>query len=125
MAQLDEEKIHHILRKTKKPTKKVVSIILDKAKEKKGLELEEVGFLINLNDPELEKELFRIASKIKQEIYGERLVFLIQISLLDEVEHKLINELKETDINNITPIQALSKLHELKSKIKERGSRDV
>lgn len=72
---IDEEKIYDILRKTKNPSPKIISIILDKAKEKKGLELEEVGFLVNLNEPELEKELFRISSKIKDEIYGERLVF--------------------------------------------------
>lgn len=47
-----------------------------------------------------------------------------QMSLLDEAErhlaeteHKLTNELKKIDVDNITPIQALSKLNELKKSI--------
>jgi DNA mismatch repair protein MutS len=42
---------------------------------------------------------------------------MIQSRLIDDVEQKLIKELKETDIENITPIQALKKLSDLKQQI--------
>ncbi|MCM8799650.1 MAG: [FeFe] hydrogenase H-cluster radical SAM maturase HydG [Candidatus Omnitrophica bacterium] len=80
---VDEEKIQSILDKTKSPSKKTILYILDKAKEKKGLSLEEVGFLVNINDRELQEELFRTAGKIKDEIYGERLVFFAPLYVSD------------------------------------------
>ena len=42
---------------------------------------------------------------------------LIQASLLDEINHKLVNELKKIDVDNITPLKALEKLSELKKGI--------
>ncbi|MFH1540410.1 MAG: [FeFe] hydrogenase H-cluster radical SAM maturase HydG [Elusimicrobiota bacterium] len=72
---IDEEKINNILIQTKNPTKEIIRNILDKAKKKNGLELKEIGYLINFKDAELLQELFSIASNIKEEIYGERLVF--------------------------------------------------
>lgn len=82
---LNEGEIHSILEETfysaeKKP---LVRRVLEKAAEKKGLDLEEAGFLVNLNDPELLEELFRIARRIKDEIYGERLVFFAPLYVSD------------------------------------------
>tara|TARA_Y100000310_G_scaffold338641_1_gene428849 strand:+ start:1835 stop:3214 length:1380 start_codon:yes stop_codon:yes gene_type:complete len=71
---IDEQKIQEILKRTRKPDHDVVSKILDKALKKKGLTLEEVGYLLNIEDPELIEKLFKAASQIKKEIYGERLV---------------------------------------------------
>ncbi|MEO0090255.1 MAG: [FeFe] hydrogenase H-cluster radical SAM maturase HydG [candidate division WOR-3 bacterium] len=79
----DEEKIFEILEKTKNPDKKTIELIFDRAKEKKGLSLEEVGYLTNLKDKELIDELFKIAGKIKEEIYGERLVFFAPLYISD------------------------------------------
>lgn len=83
--ELDEKRLHHILESTcYRPDKKSTIInIFDNARKKKGLELEEVGFLVNLNDKELTDELFDIASKIKFEIYGERLVFFAPLYISD------------------------------------------
>jgi 2-iminoacetate synthase len=53
----------------------MVLSILNKALAKKGLNLEEVGYLINAENPELIEKMFDAAHKIKREIYGERLVF--------------------------------------------------
>lgn len=71
---INEEKIFDILEKTKSPSKRRVLEILEKAKEKMGLDLEEVGCLVNTENPESVEEFFKLAGKIKQEIYGERLV---------------------------------------------------
>lgn len=72
---INERKIYAILRKFRNPNKKRISEILQKAKEKKGLTLEEAGSLLNIEDPRLIKEMFKTAGEIKKEIYGERLVF--------------------------------------------------
>lgn len=72
---LDEQKIVAILKKTGKPTAKKVSAILRKAEKKKGLGLEEIGWLVNTSDKKLIEQMFKTAGKIKNEIYGERIVF--------------------------------------------------
>lgn len=72
---INGEKIFSILEKTKKPAQGQVLVILNKALKKKGLDLGEVGFLLNTEDPKLIKKIFKVAGRIKREIYGERLVF--------------------------------------------------
>ena len=78
---IDEEKILAILEKTKNPDTKKVLDILDKAKDKKGLSMEETGILLNTEDLELREKMFDISGKIKNEIYGERLVFFAPLYL--------------------------------------------
>jgi 2-iminoacetate synthase len=51
-----------------------VNKILDKALLLKGLDLEDVAMLINISDEELLDNLFKTAYKIKNSIYGNRLV---------------------------------------------------
>lgn len=80
---IDERKIQRILEATRKPSKKTILGILDKAEDKKGLSLEDVGYLLNLSDAGLREELFRVARRIKNEIYGERLVFFAPLYVSD------------------------------------------
>ncbi|MEK7574194.1 MAG: [FeFe] hydrogenase H-cluster radical SAM maturase HydG [Patescibacteria group bacterium] len=72
---LSEKKIFAILEKTERPTQGRILAILKKALEKKGLDLEELGFLLNTKDAKLIGKMFQTAGRIKKEIYGERLVF--------------------------------------------------
>ncbi len=72
---LSEKKIFSILEKTKKPSRGRILAILNKALKKKGLNLEEAGFLLNTKDAKLIKKMFQAAGRVKKEIYGERLVF--------------------------------------------------
>lgn len=72
---IDEGKIFGILEKIKDPSSGRIFEILKKALKKKGLALEDVGVLVNTEDPELVEKIFKIAGRIKREIYGERLVF--------------------------------------------------
>jgi DNA mismatch repair protein MutS len=44
----------------------------------------------------------------------------LQISLFEAKDDKLRNEIDEIEINNLTPLEALNKLNELKKKVKER-----
>lgn len=71
---IDEKKISAILEKTKSPSRSVILEIIDKALKKKGLLLEEIGYLLNTDDPLLMEKIFKAAHKIKKDIYGERLV---------------------------------------------------
>jgi 2-iminoacetate synthase len=48
--------------------------VLDKARELKGLEMEDVAVLSSVSDPELLGELFAAARDVKDAIYGSRLV---------------------------------------------------
>lgn len=72
---VDEEKFYKLLERTRAPANDQIIKILEKAKEKKGLNLEEVGYLLNITDAKLIQLMFGVAGKIKKEIYGERLVF--------------------------------------------------
>ena len=46
-----------------------------KAGKKKGLSLEDIGWLVNTHDQKLIEQMFKVAGNIKKEIYGERIVF--------------------------------------------------
>jgi len=70
----NENEIFEILGKTRRRRSGQVSAILNKAEKKQGLSLEDVGCLINAEEPELIEKIFKTAGKIKREIYGERLV---------------------------------------------------
>ena len=83
MSIIDEARILKVLEETKEPAAKRAEEVINKAKERKGLNLEEVGVLINLKDPKLLKEMFNTAAKIKEEIYGERLVFFAPLYVSD------------------------------------------
>jgi 2-iminoacetate synthase len=71
----DEDKIYKILNEEGEPLEYRVNEILKKAALKKGLELDEVGCLLNVEDVKLVERIFEVAKKIKRDIYGERLVF--------------------------------------------------
>ncbi len=71
---INEKKIVAILRATQNPSQEVVRSVLEKAKKKKGLNLREAGYLLQVEDKALWKEIFQVAGRIKDEIYGERLV---------------------------------------------------
>jgi len=78
---INEKEIWEILEETKKPSSDIILDILKKASKKKGLTLKEVGFLLNTEDPELIEKMFQASSKIKKEVYGERLVFFAPLYL--------------------------------------------
>ena len=71
---INQERIFGILGKNANPSGAAVLKILEKAKLRRGLNLEEVGVLVNVKNPKLIEKIFETAGKIKNEIYGERLV---------------------------------------------------
>ncbi|MBU1131479.1 [FeFe] hydrogenase H-cluster radical SAM maturase HydG [Patescibacteria group bacterium] len=72
---INEQKINQALEETKNPTNERINEILNKALKKRGLTLKEVGYLLNTDDADHLEQMFRAAAKIKNDIYGERLVF--------------------------------------------------
>jgi len=67
--------IEDLLREQAHPDPARVRDILQKAREAKGLEPEEVAALIHTWHPELLEEMYAAAHEVKEAIYGKRLVF--------------------------------------------------
>lgn len=73
-AFIDEERIFNALENAD-VRKEHIKDILAKAKDCKGITIEEAACLLKLEDKELLEELYSVAGYIKQEIYGKRIVF--------------------------------------------------
>jgi len=80
---VDEKIINDILNKTRDPSDERVLSTLEKAKKKEGLALEDVGVLVNFTDKSLQQKLFDTAALIKNEFYGERIVFFAPLYVSD------------------------------------------
>ena len=83
MKILDETELNKILQDRKSISDQEFSDILNKARLKKGLDIEEVGALLNIEDENLLEKLFETAREIKQEIYGNRLVLFAPLYVSD------------------------------------------
>ncbi|MDL2297695.1 [FeFe] hydrogenase H-cluster radical SAM maturase HydG [Synergistaceae bacterium OttesenSCG-928-D05] len=75
-AFIDDAEIRSTLEEAKNlaKDKNAVRKILDKAREYHGLTHREAAVLLELDDPDLEKELYRLAKEVKEKIYGRRVV---------------------------------------------------
>ncbi len=73
-AFINELEITRVLEENKRPDPAKVRSVLNKAKEMKGLNLDDVAVLCNISDPMQLFELFEEANHIKETIYGKRLV---------------------------------------------------
>ncbi|WP_167605205.1 [FeFe] hydrogenase H-cluster radical SAM maturase HydG [Maribellus sediminis] len=71
---INEQKIWETLESNKNPDAAKIREVLEKAKEMKGLSLEDVAVLTCISDPEMLAELFNTANHVKETIYGKRLV---------------------------------------------------
>ncbi len=71
---IDEEVIFDTLDRCEKPSKARIDEILNKALKLKGLDFEESAALLNVEDAKSLEKLYKTALKVKEEIYGRRLV---------------------------------------------------
>jgi 2-iminoacetate synthase len=71
---IDEARVHEALGAAADKDAGHVRAVLDKARELKGLEMEDVAVLSSVSDPGLLGELFGAARDVKDAIYGARLV---------------------------------------------------
>ncbi|MFA5040719.1 MAG: [FeFe] hydrogenase H-cluster radical SAM maturase HydG [Bdellovibrionales bacterium] len=72
---LDSDEIKGILDKNKKEDPVKIREILAKAREMKGLNIADVAALSQANSQDLFDELYTTAKKLKEDIYGRRVVF--------------------------------------------------
>jgi 2-iminoacetate synthase len=74
-AFIDEEKIWGTLRSAASRTREEASQIVAKAEEAKGLTPEETAVLLQVSDGDVLQKMYAAAQKVKEAIYGKRLVF--------------------------------------------------
>jgi 2-iminoacetate synthase len=70
---IDRDKLYSLVEGTE-PTKNELKTILDRAKELKGLHLEEVAALLRVKNHDDIYQIMDVAKYVKEEIYGKRLV---------------------------------------------------
>lgn len=79
---IDPEKIYEVLAKKTDSVK--IDDILTKALELKGLDYEEASALLNVEDEETLDRIFHTAKKVKEEIYGNRIVLFAPLYTSNE-----------------------------------------
>ncbi len=87
---LDEDRINDILSAGGKTEAGRIREILAKARELKGLTMEEAAALMAADDPELLDELYVSAKKAKEEIYGRRLVFFAPLYIANHCRNECL-----------------------------------
>ncbi|WP_027183229.1 [FeFe] hydrogenase H-cluster radical SAM maturase HydG [Desulfovibrio inopinatus] len=85
---IDEDSIWNIVHATATAEPKRIHDILDKAKEAKGLTLEETAFLLQADDPEVNEAIFETARAVKRMIYGNRLVLFAPLYVTNECSNR-------------------------------------
>ncbi|PIR17909.1 MAG: [FeFe] hydrogenase H-cluster radical SAM maturase HydG [Deltaproteobacteria bacterium CG11_big_fil_rev_8_21_14_0_20_49_13] len=80
---VDQDQIVNLLKRRSRPSRDDVNRVILKGTDKKGLSLEDVAVLVNANEPDEINKMFHAASKIKEEIYGERLVLFAPLYISD------------------------------------------
>jgi len=71
---INEKYIFEIIEKYKNPDSNFIDEIIQEAKLAKGLNLEQVSALLNVENDDKLKEIWTVANQIKEQIYGKRVV---------------------------------------------------
>lgn len=81
---INDDMIWQILTSHASPTRDEVRAVLKKAETCVRLEPEEMAVLIQNNDEETIREMYALARRLKEEVYGDRVVFFAPLYLSDE-----------------------------------------
>lgn len=81
---IDDDKIWAQLEAAKNPSREDVRRVLQKAEQCIRLEPEETAILLQNQDPVTIQEMFALAHQLKQEVYGDRIVFFSPLYISDE-----------------------------------------
>ena len=81
---IDPEQLSRIIDGAGRPAPSQVREIIARGLEKKGLSLPDVAVLLQSDDAELDAEIFAAARRVKQEIYGNRIVLFAPLYVSNE-----------------------------------------
>ncbi|MDN5342793.1 MAG: 2-iminoacetate synthase [Oceanotoga sp.] len=81
---IDDEKISTLLQENINPDPKRVEDIIQKSLDKNRLNLEEMSYLLNCEDERLENMIFDGAKKLKEKVYGNRIVLFAPMYIGNE-----------------------------------------
>lgn len=84
VPELGLERIGELARATSEPDRRRVEDILEKARSRVGLDLEETADLLHLRDPELRQHVLASARTVKEAIYGRRIVLFAPLYASNE-----------------------------------------
>lgn len=84
MSFINEEKIHEWLSENRNPSRQEIEAVVAKARECKGLSLEETAKLINIENQEDLELVFAAAKEVKDKIYGKRIVLFAPLYTSNE-----------------------------------------
>jgi len=87
---LDFEKISQISKTSFKTDNKRFLEILSKAKQLEELSLDEVGFLLSINDKQMVDTLCNVALEVKKTVFGNRIVLFAPLYLSNECANKCL-----------------------------------
>ncbi|MEW9094324.1 MAG: [FeFe] hydrogenase H-cluster radical SAM maturase HydG [Clostridiaceae bacterium] len=87
---IDHEYIENLLEEGKKATKEDIQSVLDKARCRKALEHKDIAILLQIEDKDQLKELFKISGEIKKNIYGNRVVVFAPLYVSDYCVNKCV-----------------------------------
>ena len=85
---LHTEEVEKLLADARNTPAEKLDEILDRADALRGLQPEDVAALLMMESPAHEERMFRIAGKIKEEIYGERVVMFAPLYISDYCVNK-------------------------------------
>ncbi|QGU95965.1 [FeFe] hydrogenase H-cluster radical SAM maturase HydG [Clostridium bovifaecis] len=80
---IDHEYIESLLNEAKNATKEDIQAVLNRAEERKGLSHKDIAILLQTEDEEQLKEMYKIAGEIKKSIYGNRIVMFAPLYVSD------------------------------------------
>jgi 2-iminoacetate synthase len=81
---IDDDKIWAQLNKWENPTREDVRRVLKKAEQCVRLEPEETAILLQNRDESTIQEMYELAHQLKEEVYGDRIVFFAPLYISDE-----------------------------------------
>lgn len=87
---IDDDKIWAQINNAKNPKASEIREIIKKSLTKARLEPEETAKLINVEDEELLSEMFTAARKLKEDIYGKRIVFFAPLYVANKCGNNCI-----------------------------------
>jgi len=88
--ELDIEHIEELAGKTSEPDRRRVEDIVEKAKTRVGLDLDETADLLRLRDPELRQHVLASAREVKEAIYGRRIVLFAPLYASNECSNNCL-----------------------------------